>query len=177
MPENENNLSELAVACQNLLNAKQTLLLSSLNQSGDPEISYAPYYRAEDGAFYVFISELAAHTRNLKCHPRAAVLFIADEQESVNLFARERLSYQCEVSVISKDEDVYVSILDSMEAKFGNIMSMLRTLQDFQLFRLLPTGGTYVVGFGKAYEVNPVSGKLEHISEEKLKKNQKSKSG
>lgn len=168
MPDKQTNLSELAAAAKALQQSRKTLLLSSRNQQGDPEISYAPYLRADDGAFYIFISDLAAHTRNLREYPQVAIMFIADERESQNLYARERLIYQCDVECISRLHSECERLLDQMQAVQGNIVGMLRGLGDFNLFRLVPTQGTYVVGFGKAYEVGP-DGELVHISEERLK--------
>lgn len=169
MSNKEKSVQELSEECMALQKSKQTLLLSTLNREGGPEISYAPYYRDEKGAFHLFISELASHTKNLKSHSRASIMFIADEEQSQNQFARERLIYQCDAVEVSRESADYQPILDAMENKFGNIMAMLRTLNDFHLFCLKPTGGSYVVGFGRAYEVDPATGMLEHITEEKLK--------
>jgi len=169
MSKKEKSVQELSEECMALQKSKQTLLLSTLNREGDPEISYAPYYRDEKGAFHLFISELASHTKNLKSHSRASIMFIADEEQSQNQFARERLIYQCDAVEVSRESADYQPILDTMENKFGNIMAMLRTLNDFHLFCLQPKSGSYVVGFGRAYEVDPATGMLEQITEEKLK--------
>ncbi|MGH1463415.1 MAG: HugZ family protein [Neptuniibacter sp.] len=177
MPNAEKSLPELSAACIALQQSKETLLLSTLSELQNPEISYAPYLRFSDGAFYIFISDLAAHTKNLRTNPRAAVMFISDEAQTTNLFARERLIFQCSVAVVDPDTESYQEILDAMESRFGNIMAMLQSLKDFHLFRLQPNSGSYVVGFGKAYEVDPISGQLEHISEEKLKSKKNDKDG
>ena len=169
MSNNEKSTQELSQECIALQESKQTLLLSTVNSEGNPEISYAPYYRDAEGEFYLFISELAAHTKNLMLHNQASIMFITDEEQSRNQFARERLIYQCEVSEVSRTDVNYPTVLDALEQKFGSIMSMLKTLQDFHLFRLKPCSGTYVVGFGRAYEVDPKTGALEHISEQKIK--------
>ena len=161
------DLTQLAKDCQSLEAQCQTLLLSTLNLHQHPEISYAPYLK-RDGKFYIFISELAAHTQNLIAHSCASLLFIKDEQDSQNMFARERLTYQCSVSLIDKEYVDYEPLLDQMEAKFGNIMQMLRGLADFRLFEFTPEKGTYVVGFGRAYEVSPETMTLTHIDADKL---------
>ena len=158
----------LSASCQQLEQSRKTLLLSTLNTDQFPEISYAPYFKSETGEFFIFISELSAHTQNLLANPKASVMFIADECDSQNLFARERLIYQCHVEEIERGIPVYTERLDQLETKFGNIMGMLRTLTDFKLFQLKPVKGTYVVGFGKAYEVEPKTGQLVHISADKL---------
>lgn len=159
----------LQAALSELQQSRKTLLLSTLNDDGFPEISYAPCLRDEAGCFYIFISELANHTQNLMSCPKASLMFIADERDTQNLFARERLVYKCEAYEVEKEAQEYELRLDELQQRFGNIVSMLRTLPDFHLFRLAPYHGSYVVGFGRAYDVDPKTGKLVHISEEKVK--------
>ncbi|MCP4588136.1 HugZ family protein [Pseudoalteromonas sp.] len=169
MSEKDIDYAELSTNCRALQEGKRTLLLSTLSESGFPEISYAPYCRSEPGEFYIFISELAAHTQNLIHNPKASVMFVADESDTQNQFARERLIYQCDVSEIDQEAESYSELLNKLQDKFGNIVGMLRSLPDFHLFQLKPFQGSYVVGFGRAYEINPITNELEHISEAKLK--------
>ncbi|WP_370277330.1 HugZ family protein [Pontibacterium sp.] len=166
----QDELNAYSAACRALQDGKQSVLLSTLNQAGNPEISYAPAVRDGQGCFYIFVSELAAHTANLLGHPNCSVLFIQDEQESRNIFARERLTYQCDVEKVERDSAKGVEILEQMENKLGQTVKLLRGLPDFHLFRLKPTSGSYVVGFGKAFEVDPASGELIHLSEERVKR-------
>ncbi|MCW8882038.1 MAG: pyridoxamine 5'-phosphate oxidase family protein, partial [Sedimenticola sp.] len=46
-------------AYQALIASQQTLILSTVNQHQQPEISYAPFVQDEQGVFYIFVSELA----------------------------------------------------------------------------------------------------------------------
>lgn len=165
---NTENLETLRVNCSELQQEKDSLLLST---QGDeyPEISYAPYV-SDEGCFYIFISQLATHTSNLINRPCASIMFIADEGESQNIFARERVVYKCESSEIEKGSDASIALLDKMEKHFGNIVGMLRGLSDFKLFRLTPKEGRYVVGFGKAYTIDLSAGELIHITEDQVKK-------
>lgn len=166
---NQDELNKHSAACLALQEGKQSVLLSTRNSSGDPEISYAPTVRSDDGCFYIFVSELAAHTRNLLGHPNCGVLFIQDEQESRNIFARERLTYQCQVNRIDRESERGIGILKQMEETLGNTVKLLCGLPDFHLFQLEPVRGSYVVGFGKAFEVDPATGTLIHLSEERVK--------
>ncbi|WP_286239637.1 HugZ family protein [Neptuniibacter halophilus] len=168
MSASEKSLDELNADCQALQQRHDTLLLSTLGAQ-QAEISYAPYWRDEAGCFYIFVSELASHTANLQRSGQASVMFIAAEAESRNLFARERLIYQCQADEVSRECDDYAPVLDAMQTRFGNTLAMLRSLPDFHLFRLTPESGSYVVGFGRAYELDPATGKLSHLSEERLK--------
>ncbi len=142
----------------------KTVSLSTLTEAGRPNISYAPFIEDEKGFFYVFLSQLANHTQDLLNHPIASILLMEDEQDSRQLFARQRITYQCEISIVSSEDSSYVTILDKFEEKFGSIMPLLRNLPDFILFKLSPTEGRYVQGFGKAYElVGELLSELEHI--------------
>lgn len=165
----QDELKEYEASCQALQQGKRSLLLSTLSEAGLPEISYAPYWRNEQCEFCIFVSRLAAHTMNLLANPVCSVLFIEDETESRNLFARERLSYRCEVEEAHTDSVEYGSTLDSMEAHLGATIPLLRGLPDFHLFKLKPQSGSYVVGFGKAFEVDPVDNSLSHLNVDRLK--------
>ncbi|MFW1676804.1 HugZ family protein [Pontibacter sp. JAM-7] len=169
MADDAESLMQLAEACNSLQQASRTLLISTLGEQQQPEISYAPFWRDETGQFWIFISELAGHCRNLLRHPAASVMFIRDEADSSNLFARERLTYPCRVTEYGRDSDQFAAVLPQMEQCLGKMISMLQGLSDFRLFCLQPMQGTYVVGFGRAYEVDPKTGLLSHIDEARLK--------
>ncbi|MBY4676654.1 HugZ family pyridoxamine 5'-phosphate oxidase [Marinobacterium arenosum] len=164
----QQELDRLSVDCRALMEARRSLLLSTLAADGMPELSYAPYLRDDDGSFYIYISQLASHTRNLLQHPKAGVLFIREESESRNLFARERLSFRCEAVEIDRQGEHYRAVLARMAQCHGSMITMLRELPDFRLFRLVPQSGSYVVGFGRAFEVEPASGALRHIDADRL---------
>ena len=142
----------------------RTLNLSTLDQNNKPRASYAPFVEGEDGSFYIFVSQLASHTQDLLSNSEASILLLEDEKETRQIFARQRISYQCQVEIIKADESSYVKRLDTMEKRFGNVVKLLRTLPDFLLFRLKPYEGQYVKGFGKAYKlVGTELKELEHI--------------
>ncbi len=150
----KHELSDLAEAYQNLITSQQTLLLSTVSEKGEPSISYAPYVRDQQGLFYIFTSELAGHTRNLLVNKQAAVMFIQPESESRELFARERATNQCSVEEIAAGNSVYEQQLSVLHQQFGEIVTVLKSLSDFHLFALKPQSGQYVVGFGKAFNIN-----------------------
>lgn len=130
----------------------QTLVLAT----GDGEIlgaSYAPFVM-HAGDMYIYVSELAAHTRHLLKQGQCAVLLIEDEQDCRNLFARRRISYQCQVDEVVPDTPTAAQVLGTMRERFGNVVDLLRSLPGFHLFRLQATEGSYVAGFGKAYAID-----------------------
>jgi len=152
MNETENP-AEKATALKNLLATQQTLLLSTSSPTGEPNLSYAPFVRDQTGCFYIFVSDLAEHTANLQNNPQASVMFIRPESESRNLFARERAIFNCNVREIARNEPIYTDQLKALQDKFGEVVSLLRSLPDFHLFALSPENGRYVIGFGQAYTI------------------------
>ncbi len=133
-----------------------SVLLATATKEGNPTASYAPYLADEDPlAFYIFISELAEHTGNLRQNPRASLLFIDNESVSSSLFARKRITYYCKAEFIPRDQAIFDTILDRFEARHGPMVALLKTLRDFQLFRLSPMKASYVRGFGEAFELDP----------------------
>lgn len=130
-----------------------SLMLATLNEDGAPESSSAPYVM-EDLKYYIFISGLAKHTRQLEKCPKAGALLIEDEADSKNVFARLRLSWNLEARFVGKDEELWNKVLDKMAQELGKTVDILRTLPDFRLIELEPREGRLVSGFGKAYSVD-----------------------
>lgn len=152
-----------------LIESRSTLLLATVAADGLPDISYAPFVRDEQGRFCIFVSALAAHTGNLLREPWASVMLIQPESEATSLFARERLTLRCRATEIHRDETDYEPILERIAARFGPLIQQLRSLADFHLLALAPQSGTYIVGFGRAYELDTASGELRHIDADRLR--------
>lgn len=133
--------------------SRSGLLLATLNDHNIPELSATPFIKQEN-CFYIFISELAAHTQNLKQRANLSVMLIEDEQDASNPFARKRLSYQCLARLIEKEEQIWSAVLDSFEQRHGKTVSLLKSLPDFHLFELKALSGQYIEGFGKAFRLS-----------------------
>ena len=131
----------------------RSVILATMDEDGVPEASYAPCVSDAAGNHYVFVSGLARHTRGLEETGTASLLFIEDEQATRNIFARRRLSYRCDASLVLRDSIDCETILNEFSEKFGTIMKTLQQLPDFRLFRLGPKSGRYVSGFGQAFEL------------------------
>ena len=156
-------LGDITKRYQELMASQQTLLLSTASANGVPDISYAPFVRDDAGVFYIYVSEMACHTVNLLNKPQASILFIRPESESPNLFARERAVLSCGVTEIIRDDAIYADRIQALQDKFGEVVSVLRSLSDFHLFALRPENGRYVIGFGRAFSINVSDGSLRHI--------------
>jgi hypothetical protein len=156
-------LEDFSKRYHELLASQQTLLLSTASANDVPDISYAPFVRDNAGLFYIYVSDMACHTSNLLNNPQASILFIRPESESRNLFARERAVLSCSVTEIIRNTEIYINQVQALQDKFGEVVSLLRSLSDFHLFALRPENGRYIVGFGRAFTINVNDSTLHHI--------------
>lgn len=131
----------------------KTLQLSTLSAEGRPNASYSPFVTDDDGNFYIFVSQLAHHTQDLLTNSEVGILLIEDEGHTRQMFARQRISYQCGVEVVTIESDDYEPMLKALKQRFGNVINTLRPLPDFILIRLHPYNGQFIKGFGKAYNL------------------------
>ncbi len=148
----KHDLSKELGEFRELPQAFESLLMATCDNNGLPEASYAPYVE-EMGDYYIYISDLAAHTGNLLANPQCSILFIQNEDEARNLFARQRVTLQCEATEIARGSEQFQNIMTKFGERFGNLMDMLSDYTDFHLFRLHPKLGNYVAGFAQAYTI------------------------
>lgn len=164
MAQSDLDQKALMQAFDTLCKEQKTLLLSSVCDSGEPLISYCPFWRGDNGWFYIFVSDLAEHSKNLQRQSSVSVMILRDESESRNLFARERASWLCEVVGIDRNSEEAGQILDQFENRQGATVKLLRGLSDFNLYGLKPVSGRYVMGFGKAFELDLINGGFMHLN-------------
>lgn len=146
------DLDQAKRAYRDLLDRARTLVFGTLSADGVPGCGMAPFIQ-HGGSFYVYVSQLAAHTRQLLDLDRTQVMVIEDEAAAKQIFARQRANFVCTVEVVAREDAAYQSVLDNMETRFGAIIGVLRSLPDFLLFRLSPLSGRFVSGFAAAYDI------------------------
>lgn len=138
----------------------KSILLSTITPDGKPFASYAPFVE-KDGKFYVYLSRMAEHYRNLEVTPVVDVMLLEDESKSTNLFIRQRARFACKA--INIGNEGHDDIFEQFGKSFGvQMMNMLRGF-DFSLFEINPQEGRYVVGFGQAFDINLTGEKFIHI--------------
>jgi len=127
--------------------------MATLGANGTPESSYAPFVLVA-GDFYCFLSELAAHTNNLRTRPVASLMLIEDESKSRNLFARKRLCVSVSCQEINRGCELGRAILSQFRDRFDETFAVLEALPDFHLFQLRPESATLIRGFGQAWRLD-----------------------
>ncbi len=152
--------------CLNFWQARRSIILSTFNLEGVSETSVTPFIADDAGNLYVFISELAQHTQNILCLlsessttnsgqkstlKHISGLLVADESETEQAFARERLTLQLFPSEVFRESDMFSALLSRFEQTFGEVIPLLTSLPDFHLIQLKVVKGGYVKGFGQAF--------------------------
>ena len=132
----------------------KSVVLATVSPEGVPDASYTPFILDDNGNILIFISELAQHTKNLISSPVASLLWIEDEKQSRNLFARQRLTLQCDARELLNDTAQWDIALTQMQHIHGKTIEVLRSLPDFHLFTLDARRGNYVRGFAKAFSAS-----------------------
>ena len=140
-PISPNTLQRIKDEVAVFIHQRRSAVLSTTDPSGLPHASYAPFVQVNNNAFYIYASSLSQHTSNLRINPLVSFLLIEDESTAQQIYARERLTFLCDVETIERSSTQWGVILGTFEKKFGSIVEALRSLQDFQLFQLLPRCG------------------------------------
>lgn len=130
----------------------KSTVISTIDENGNPFTSYAPYIKT-NGNFYVYISSIAKHSRNLEKQSKLSLFFIEDEISCENIFGRKRVVLQCDSKKLSRDTEEFEKLMEEFEHVHGKTVSMLKTMKDFAIFEFKPFAGEAVFGFGQAYDV------------------------
>ena len=136
-----------------LRDSSSAALLATLTDDQMPFASYAPLVWVGDDC-YLYLSDLASHTRNLKRCPSISLLLMEDEDRVANAFARRRITFAATVVVVEREDPLFAQVLAEFHHCFGKVMKMIEPLPDFHLFRLQLQSGRFVRGFGQAYELS-----------------------
>lgn len=149
---NEKLQEKVQEEVQSFIQSRKSLQLATSGANGEPYASYAPF-AVGDECIYVLLSEIAVHAANLKENPKASVLIIEDEDSAGELFARIRVNYVMDADFIEFEAEGWQQGIETLAARHGERINNLSKLDDFKLFKLKPTGGRYVKGFGRAYNL------------------------
>lgn len=145
-------MQRLGPEIQQFRDTCKTLVLATRDDAGRPNVSYAPFVWHDQG-YFILVSEIARHVRNLKQQPHLSFMLIEDEQASRQLYARRRLTFDATALVIARNSPVWISGIQALQERHGALVGDLANMADFTLFCLQPESGLYVKGFGQAFQV------------------------
>ena len=136
-----------------LIASTKSIILATNDKAGSPTASYAPYTRI-DNTFYILVSFMARHAKNLQNGKPVSVMFIEDESATKQIYARERLTLDVTTETIERESDGWHTVVAKLKEDHGKVVDIISEMQDFILIALTPVKGSYVNGFGSAYFVN-----------------------
>ncbi|WP_114819135.1 pyridoxamine 5'-phosphate oxidase family protein [Chryseobacterium sp. KLBC 52] len=157
----EKKIKPVAPKVQELINASKSIILATVDAEGNPNSSYAPFVQV-DQTFYILVSFMAKHTKNLADGRKTSIMFIEDESATKQIYARERLTLEATTSQIERDSEVWNTVVVKLKENHGKVVDVISEMGDFILIALQPVKGSYVNGFGSAYFVDANLEIVEH---------------
>ncbi len=129
----------------------KTVSLATVNENSEPFSSYAPYVEDEKGNYYVLLSAMVQHSHNMSVTKKAHIMFIEDENTSIDPYARRRLYFDADVEKQEKNDELIMKLFID---KFGKTAKIISKMPDFKIYKLIPKNGNIVLGFGAAYSLD-----------------------
>ena len=91
-----------------------------------------------------------------------APFVIADESDSKQIYARERLTFDVTTTQVERDSAQWDTVVEKLKEAHGKVVEVIVPMEDFIMIALNPVKGAYVNGFGSAYFVDENLDVLEH---------------
>ncbi|MEJ5049854.1 pyridoxamine 5'-phosphate oxidase family protein [Chryseobacterium culicis] len=157
----EKKIKPVAPKVQELINASKSIILATVDAEGNPNSSYAPFVQV-DQTFYILVSFMAKHTKNLADGRKTSIMFIEDESATKQIYARERLTIEAATFQIERGSEVWNTVVAKLKENHGKVVDVISEMGDFILIALQPVKGSYVNGFGSAYFVDANLEIVEH---------------
>jgi len=136
---------------------KKSLIISSTSTQNKPLTSYAPFVKKEE-KYYVSISSNLPHFANMQSTNKAHILIIEDEASAEHIYARKRMYFSAECTVVEEGTEEIYKLFDK---RYGESLAFLRTMKDFKIIEFTPQEKSLVLGFGAAYKMG-VDGELQN---------------
>lgn len=125
--------------------------------NSEPNLAMVAYAFADDfSAFYIHVSRLGKHTRDMEMDPRVSLLVTETDDHRSDPQTLARLSVQGTARMIGRAEPGYESIKALYLKRFPEA-ERLFSFGDFNLWGISPREGRFVAGFGQAYNLSPES--------------------
>ncbi len=131
----------------------RALILGTIDEDGFPSLSTLPFVWFEQ-AFWVLMSDLSPHTRQVRQSPVVELMLIEDESKTHNIYNRVRVTWRADVMRIERSDSRGAAVFNGLRTRHGKIVDVLAQLPDFHLHRMVPGAGRLVNGFGRAFKID-----------------------
>jgi putative heme iron utilization protein len=137
-----------------LIRSTRIAALGTLHE-GESNLAMVAYAFAGDfSAFYIHVSRLGKHTRDMERDPRVGLLIAEADDGRLDPQTLARISIRGTAEIVSRNDPGYVPAKSSYLARFPEA-EQLFNLGDFNIWKITPTGGRFVAGFGRAFNIVP----------------------
>lgn len=131
----------------------ESVNIATVSKDGEPFASYSPFVEDEQGNYYVFISTAVNHSHNMNATKKAYIMFLEDESKANHIYARQRLSFKVVAEKFEENDTRAKDIFALFEARFEDRVSFFSYMKDSRIYKLIPSDGKLVLGFGSAFIV------------------------
>jgi putative heme iron utilization protein len=133
-----------------LITARRQAVLAVCDD-GEPLTAMVSYV-VEPGlaGLLIHLSDLSPHKRILLKHPRCSLLIAEPDDGRAEVMSLARVMLQGLAAKVEKASNDYAEAKARFLARLPASKIMF-DLPDFDLFRIMPTGGRFIGGFGRAF--------------------------
>ena len=133
-----------------LLRNRRWAALATLEADGAPYASAVAYaFEPDFTAFWLHLSRLAPHTRNLLADPHASLLVSESDSGAGDPQTLPRISLLGCATPLERDDCAYAAARTCYLSRLPNAEPLFG-FSDFQLFRFIPDEARFVGGFARA---------------------------
>lgn len=137
-----------------LIRDTRVAALGTLHE-GEPNIAMVAFAVADDfSAFYIHVSKLGKHTRDMVTDPRVSLLIAETDDRRADPQTLARVSVQGKAEILPRDASDYARVKSVYLKRFPEA-GQLFSLGDFNIWRIIPKSGRFVAGFGRAFNLVP----------------------
>ena len=147
------NEHRLTRELRTLLQAQRVAALGTLGEDGAPFVSMTPY-SLEPGSrrIVIHVSELAAHTRNMRASPAVSLMVMQAEVPDEPVHALPRVTLDGAAQFLERDSALWNACRAAYLARFPEAEPMTQ-LGDFSFVAIEARGARQVAGFGAARSI------------------------
>jgi nitroimidazol reductase NimA-like FMN-containing flavoprotein (pyridoxamine 5'-phosphate oxidase superfamily) len=122
---------------------------------GEPNLAMVAYAFADDfSAFYIHVSKLGKHTRDMEIDPRVSLLIAEADDRRLDPQTLARVSIRGMAEMLPRTDPNYGRVKHLYLERFPEA-EQLFSLGDFNIWKIIPSRGRFVAGFGRAFNLVP----------------------
>ena len=137
-----------------LIRSTRIAALGTLHD-GAPNIAMVAVAFADDfSVFYIHVSRLGKHTRDMEADPRVSLLFTEADDLRADPQTLARFSLNGTAEIVPRTAQGYEQVRRIYLGRFPQAEQFF-SLGDFNIWTIRPKGGRFVAGFARAFNVVP----------------------